>query len=123
MVATQKIDDAVKVVVGASRPNAVILFGSYARGSANDDSDVDLCVIEESIADRRAEAVRLRRALSPLRIPVDIVVHSAQVFHEWGEVSGTLFNSILKEGKVLYEKKTLILRVCLSGKLGKTRSW
>ncbi|HUI93319.1 MAG TPA: hypothetical protein VLX68_13815 [Chitinivibrionales bacterium] len=74
-------------------------------------------------AQKKTEAVRLRRALSPLRIPVDIVVHSAQVFHEWGEVSGTLFNSILKEGKVLYEKKTLILRVCLSGKLGKTRSW
>jgi hypothetical protein len=32
-------------------------------------------------------------------------VHSAQTVREWGEVTGTLINSILREGKVLYEKQ------------------
>jgi hypothetical protein len=67
--------------------------------------DIDLCVVEDALPDKHAEAVRLRRALSPLRIPVDVVVHSARAVQEWGEVSGTLINNILREGKGLYEKQ------------------
>jgi predicted nucleotidyltransferase len=105
MISKESINQAVDIVVRAAHPNTVILFGSYARGNAGEESDIDLCVVEDSLSDKRAEVVRLRRALSPLRIPVDIVVHSAQTVREWGEVTGTLINSILREGKVLYEKQ------------------
>jgi uncharacterized protein len=105
MISNDGINQAVNIIVQTARPNAVILFGSYARGNAGEESDVDLCVVEESLDDKRMESVRIRRALSPLRIPVDIIVHSAQTVREWSEVTGTLIYSILQEGKVLYEKK------------------
>ena len=104
MISKESINRAVDIVVKAAHPNAVILFGSYARGNAGEESDIDLCVVEDALPDKHAEAVRLRRALSPLRIPVDVVVHSAQTVREWGEVSGTLINNVLREGKILYEK-------------------
>jgi predicted nucleotidyltransferase len=105
MISNDSINQAVNIVVQTAHPKAVILFGSYARGNASEESDVDLCVVEDSLVDKRMESVRIRRALSPLRIPVDIIVHSAQTVREWGEVTGTLINSILQEGKILYEKK------------------
>ena len=58
-------------IVAAADPEQVILFGSRARGDAEPDSDVDLIVIEAEPfgpdRDRRAEAVRLWRALSGFR--------------------------------------------------------
>ena len=105
MISLDKIDKAVALVVKAAHPETIIMFGSYARGTANDQSDIDLCVIEAVVSDRRSEMVRLRRVLSPLRIPVDIIVHSSSAINEWAAVSGTLANTIMREGKVLYEKK------------------
>ncbi|WP_363319324.1 nucleotidyltransferase domain-containing protein [Accumulibacter sp.] len=40
-------------------PARVILFGSYARGTADDDSDLDLMVIEREVPDKAAEHIRL----------------------------------------------------------------
>ena len=107
MIPAERINQAIKIVVETAHPIKVILFGSYARGTAGEQSDIDICVIEDQkqLSDRHSESVRLRRALSPLRIPVDIVVHSSQAVQEWGEVPGTLINRILREGKVLYEKE------------------
>ena len=104
MITADKIDGAVAMLVHAAQPETVILFGSYARGTANEQSDVDLCVVKSTVSDRRSEMVRLRRLLSPLRIPVDILVHSTHTMNEWADVSGTLINTILSEGKVVYEK-------------------
>jgi predicted nucleotidyltransferase len=50
--------------VAAAQPLKVILFGSHARGDADDYSDVDLLVIEVTVPDRCEEMVRLNRALS-----------------------------------------------------------
>ena len=40
------IDRLVEAIVREAAPEAVILFGSHARGDARPDSDVDLIVIE-----------------------------------------------------------------------------
>lgn len=68
------------------------------------DSDIDLLVIEDNVEVRRREMTRLRRALSPLRIPVDVIVHSADTLDEWGALPGTFIHEALAEGKVVYEK-------------------
>jgi predicted nucleotidyltransferase len=58
-------------------PNArVVLFGSHARGSATPRSDIDVLVIEPEVENTALESVRLMRAVSDLRLPVEIVVVS-----------------------------------------------
>jgi predicted nucleotidyltransferase len=79
----------------------VILFGSYARGEAGPDSDVDLLVIEPRVEDRFAEIVRLQRLLAPLRLPADVVVVSEEHVREWGDVPSTMLHEALREGRVL----------------------
>jgi predicted nucleotidyltransferase len=105
MIPPDKIDAAVTLLVSSAKPERIIMFGSYARGTADNQSDLDLCVIKKTVADRHSEMIRLRRILSPLRIPVDIIVHSMAVVNEWAGVSGTLVNSIMREGRILYEKQ------------------
>ena len=100
----EKIDQAVKLLCNAAQPKKIILFGSYARGDAKHDSDLDLMVIFENKINRHAEMVRLRRILSPLRMSIDVIVVIEEKFNYWRDTIGHLYNEVSKEGKVIYEK-------------------
>ena len=91
------------LLVEAARPERIIMFGSQARGEAGEDSDLDIMVVEEGIADRAGEMVRLNRLLRSLGIPVDLLVVSAEKFHYWCDTPGNVYFEAATEGVVLYE--------------------
>lgn len=103
MIPTSKIHQAATLLKNAARPSRIILFGSYGRGSPHKDSDLDFLVVLPEVKDRRGEMVRLRRVLRPLRIPVDVLVVSEDVFREWSGTPGNVFFEAAQEGQVLYE--------------------
>ncbi len=103
MISPDVIQDAVRRLVAAAWPTRVILFGSYGRGEATEDSDLDLLVVLNQVSSRRAEMVRLRNVLRPLRIPADVLVVSEDQLFEWGDVVGTVLHEALAQGRVLYE--------------------
>ena len=96
------LETAIAKIVETAKPDRVILFGSRARGDAQDDSDFDFLVIEPHVEDRAKEMVRIRRALRPLRIPVDILVYSRDDVVRWGDQPGSALYFALREGKIVY---------------------
>jgi predicted nucleotidyltransferase len=103
MVAPEKIAEAARILADTARPDKIILFGSYGRGAPREDSDVDLLVVEADVPDRIAEMARLNRAISPLRMAVDLLVVSRAMFDHWATTPGNVYFSAIREGKVLYE--------------------
>jgi predicted nucleotidyltransferase len=103
MISQQTIDEAVQRLVQAAHPTKVILFGSYVRGEAGDDSDLDFLVIVPTLTNKHQEMVRLRRVLRPLQIPADVLVASKAEIDEWGHLPSTTLYWALTEGKVLHE--------------------
>ena len=73
------IDRATELLKETAYPKKIILFGSYARNEAREESDLDILVIETEVKDRIGEMIRLTRMLSPLRIPVDLLVVSEEM--------------------------------------------
>jgi uncharacterized protein len=102
MITQTQIAAAVDRLAQEAQPERILLFGSYARGEAKEDSDLDLLVIETEVADRAAEMVRLRRLLRPMRIPVDILVYSNAEVVRWGDQPGSALFWALREGRVVY---------------------
>lgn len=86
----------------AEDPVKIVLFGSRARGDAGPDSDYDFLVVERELKDRRAEMLRLRRALRPLGVPCDVLVVSERYAEEWGGALNSTMHSALSEGRVLH---------------------
>jgi len=86
------------------RPERIILFGSWARGTQTPDSDVDLLVIVREAPDPRALRIAMRRAVNGMGLPKDIVVLTADVFETNRRVPGTIAYPADQEGKVLYAR-------------------
>jgi predicted nucleotidyltransferase len=101
MISQQKINVAAELLMSSGSARKVILFGSYARGDATEDSDIDLLVVEKDVSSKVDEMMRFRRLLRPLRLPVDVMVVSESDIEEWGQLPGTALYWALKEGKVL----------------------
>ncbi len=91
------------LVDAASAPAKVILFGSRARGDADEGSDFDFLVIEHEVEDRLAEAVRLRRALRGFGASVDVIVMDEELVERRSKVRGTMVDRALREGRVVAE--------------------
>lgn len=89
-------------IVAAANPVKVILFGSRARGTAHSGSDVDLLVIERDPVSARQEAIRLRRLLRDLEIPIDIIVVGQSFAERYDDIPGSVLYPALREGTVLY---------------------
>jgi len=84
---------------GAER---VILFGSYAKGTTTEDSDVDLLVICPFEGRSVDQSVKIRMKLRP-EFPVDLLVRTAQKVRQRLEMGDNFMREILEQGKVLYE--------------------
>ena len=91
-------------ILSISDPEKIILFGSYARGDVDPDSDIDLLVVVKKVSSLRAEGLRLRRSLRGLMVPVDIVVATTDQLESYGDTIGYIYKTALAEGKVLYER-------------------
>jgi len=103
MISKSTIDQAVTLLLEAAPGSRVILFGSHARGNAAAASDLDFLVVEPRLANRYEEMIRLREILRPLRIPVDVLVVSSEIFEAWRDTPNTVFYEAAREGRV-YEQ-------------------
>jgi len=93
----------VQILVASANPLQNILFGSYARGEATEDSDLDLLVIEQHVVNSRLEMIRLERELRIIGFPVDVLVVSQAYFNKWSEAVSTTLYWVQQEGKVVYD--------------------
>jgi predicted nucleotidyltransferase len=80
----------------------VVLFGSYARGTITEDSDVDLMVIGAFEGRSVDKSVEIRMKLRP-GFPIDLLVRTPEKVRQRIKMGDSFMRAILEEGKVLYE--------------------
>ncbi|KAB2960048.1 MAG: nucleotidyltransferase domain-containing protein [Candidatus Methylomirabilis oxygeniifera] len=90
-------------LVAQFKPHRIILFGSQARGTADERSDVDLLVVCQFTGSRRSLMVAMDRALSGLEFARDVVILTPEEFERDRYIPGTVARPAFLEGRVLYE--------------------
>jgi predicted nucleotidyltransferase len=103
MIYEERIRQLTELLREAASPTRIILFGSRAGGRSDRHSDIDVLVVEQSVKDRVAEMVRLGRVISPLRMPVDLLVVDEEAYEYWSDVPGNVYYEANKKGTALYE--------------------
>ena len=103
MIDDRKILQLTELLREAAMPKKIILFGSQARRDAGAHSDFDILIVEPRVKNRVAEMVRLSRVVSPLRVPVDLLVVSEEAYEYWSTTPGNVYYQARTQGKTLYE--------------------
>ena len=103
----EKVDLAVKMAVEIAQPSRVILFGSWARGEAKWDSDIDLAVLMPDSAEPELGNVHrnLRRKLDEVPMTIDLVVTTEGCAEQFRGSINSIYHRILQDGQVAYERR------------------
>ena len=87
-------------------PDKVILFGSYAYGTANEDSDIDLYVvtkddfIPQTYKEKSLIHLKVSRALRDLlqKHPTDLITHTKAMYQKSLEIGSPFAKEITTKG-------------------------
>ena len=90
----------------------IILFGSFAAGKAEKDSDIDLLVVtdddfmpgnyEENMKNYLKVSALLRDVKA--RFPIDLIVHTKPMHEKFIHLGSMFSKNVMRRGEVLYEK-------------------
>ncbi len=90
-----------------AQPHKIYLFGSYAAGTANKDSDIDLLLLKDSISSRSKGMVEARKLLGLLGLmnnAFDVLVATSEEFEFYRHEAGSVYREISERGKLIYAK-------------------
>jgi predicted nucleotidyltransferase len=97
--------DVTRRIVERFHPEKVILFGSYAYGTPDLDSDLDLFIVmhsDESILERIR---RVREVAHVDYLPMDVLVRTPAEVTNRLAMGDFFISDILTKGRVLYQRE------------------
>ncbi|MFH0965636.1 MAG: nucleotidyltransferase domain-containing protein [Planctomycetota bacterium] len=98
------LETITRTIVERFSPRRIIVFGSWARGEAGPDSDVDVFVEMETDKRPPERAIEVSSAFGLRPWGLDVVVYTPAEVKKFRGVKGTLLEMIEAEGKVVYER-------------------
>jgi predicted nucleotidyltransferase len=97
------IHNVVQQVAAHFQPEKVILFGSYAYGHPQPESDVDLLVIMRTPLKPTEQAVQICQAIE-YHFGLDLIVRTPEMLERRLALGDPFLAEIMSRGKVLYER-------------------
>ncbi len=87
-------------------PNLIILFGSYAYGTPNEDSDIDMLVVtnDDFMPKNYNEQLEYRLSIKKLirdtakKVPVDLLIYTKPMFEKFKALNSSFSKEILENG-------------------------
>jgi predicted nucleotidyltransferase len=104
MISKENITYIARKIAESFNPEKIILFGSYAWGIPEKDSDLDLFVIMESTERPIKRAASLRRVLKDRYVPMDILVRTPEELKHRIDIGDPFIKKILRDGQVIYAR-------------------
>ncbi len=104
MVTMSQMEELGRRIGHGFHADRVLLFGSFARGLATDDSDVDLLVVAETPLPPRERYGAVRRLVADYPAAFDIIVKTPAEYSRSRSVVNSIVYFAEKFGRVIYER-------------------
>lgn len=98
----KQIESIKQQLIDKYKPEKIIIFGSYAKGEFNEDSDIDFLIIKKDTPNLGRERAREIRRLIEKNVACDFLVYRPEELQERIKLEDPFIKLILKEGKVIY---------------------
>ncbi len=87
------------------KPEKIFVFGSYVRDETDEYSDLDFVVIKKTKKRFIRRLIEVAKLIDNALGQVDVFVYTPIEFKRMIEYGNPFIEQVLKEGKVVYEKK------------------
>uniref|UniRef100_Q3ASL7 Nucleotidyltransferase n=1 Tax=Chlorobium chlorochromatii (strain CaD3) TaxID=340177 RepID=Q3ASL7_CHLCH len=87
-------------------PEIIILFGSYAYGVPNKNSDLDICIVEKEYSNKWKEKEKIRKLLNKIDMPMDILNPKLDEFEFYKNEINSVYYDADKKGIWLWKKNS-----------------
>lgn len=104
MINKTKISDIVSKIAKNYDPDKIILFGSYANNTANEDSDLDFIIVKNTDVPKQRRGRDVRRYLLGAMVPIDLKIYTPKEFEKECHSEFSFLHSAIKNSVVLYER-------------------
>ena len=98
----EKIETIIDRIVRGCDPKAIIIFGSVAKGTSTENSDIDIMVILDTDLTYYERTLAVRRSIGVTSIPMDILVFTPEEVEEGKQKRGSIISEVLSTGKAIY---------------------
>ena len=102
-VPAEAIEEVVRHIAAAFRPDRIVLVGSYAYGQPDPESDVDLMVVMDTDLRETAQAVRILPQVEH-HFGLDLIVRTPGNLARRAALGDPFMIEVLERGKVVYER-------------------
>ena len=98
-------------ILSELNPYLILLFGSYAYGTPNEDSDIDILVVtnDNFIPKNYDEHTQIYLQVSrkirhiKMQVAVDLIVHTLPMYQKFIKQDSSFAHEITSRGKIIYE--------------------
>jgi len=97
-----EVKKLVRKIVKTVHPQKVILFGSRARGTEDEDSDIDLMVVMPNGVQRGKITRKLYSTIRGIGIPYDLLVATPDDLERYRHNPALVYRWALEEGREVY---------------------
>lgn len=104
MITTDIIAEIVNKIATGYDPDKIILFGSYAAGDPNENSDLDIFIIKDTDIPRPQRTIQVRKMLYGSMVPIDLIVYTPQEIDDSKENQYSFVHEVINKGKIIYER-------------------
>ena len=102
MITNSQIEDIKEKIAKGYKPERIYLFGSYANGYPDQDSDLDFIIVKETNLPKHKRGWEIRKFLFGLKVPMDLKVYTPAEFENEKNNQYSFLFSAMKGSKLLY---------------------
>ena len=104
MINSETMQEMIQCLIKLYKPESIYLFGSYAWGQPDEDSDLDFLIIIDTLSDRYKALVDGYKVLSNFEVPKDLLVVTPDEFKSRSQNASQFMHKIKYKGKQVYAR-------------------